>query len=88
MTSLNLSADEVLSSTCSVRKRLDFEKPGPWVDSHDLAPTAIAVQVDLRVAVRGSRIGVRSWPSCQRVPPFFIWTRLANDLTRPSGLTS
>jgi nitroreductase len=29
MTSLNLSADEVLTSTRSVRKRLDFEKPVP-----------------------------------------------------------
>lgn len=45
------------------------------------SPTAIAVQVDLQVAVRGSGIGVRSWPSCQRVPPFFIWMRRANDLT-------
>ena len=29
MTSLNLSADEVLTTTRSVRKRLDFEKPVP-----------------------------------------------------------
>ena len=87
MTSLNLSADEVLTSTRSIRKRIDFEKPVPWVDSHDLAPTAIALQVDLQVAVRGSRTGVRSWPSSRRVPPFIL-TRLANDFTRPSELTS
>src|ERR1700759_4861029 len=29
MTSLNLSADEVLTTTRSVRKRLDFDKPVP-----------------------------------------------------------
>jgi hypothetical protein len=55
------------------------------------SPMAITVQVDLQVdhasggrpvGRAGSGIGVRSWPSCPRVPPFFIWMRRANDVTR------
>ena len=78
---LNLSADELLTTTRSVRKRLDFDRPVEWPDVEE------ALEIALQAPTGGNRQGwhwVVVTDEAKRRAIGEIYQRELRDLPLPS----